>query len=116
MKIKPWIPVNEQVSSIGIYEWSVPKLIQLAKDLPVMEIPLAHINNWHHFNNVKIRDFVMHMKAVLEADLSFPIIMSEDGEIMDGRHRLMKAMLEGKETIKAVRFEVDPPPCKVNDT
>ena len=38
--------------------------------------------------------------------------MDEDGEIMDGRHRMMKCLLEGIETIKAVRFEENPYPCK----
>ena len=57
---------------------------------------------------------VMHMKAVLNADLSFPIILDEDGEIMDGRHRIMKAILEGKRNIKAVRFNENPEPCSVN--
>ena len=29
--------------------------------------------------------------------------------------RLMKAMLLGKETIKAVRFDYNPSPCRVSD-
>ncbi len=57
---------------------------------------------------------VMHMKAVQEADLNFPIILDEDGEVMDGRHRIMRAMLEGLETVKAVRFEENPSPDKVD--
>ena len=56
---------------------------------------------------------VMHMKAVNDADLKRPIILDEDGELMDGRHRLMKAMLLGKKTIKAVRFDENPSPCQV---
>jgi hypothetical protein len=59
---------------------------------------------------------VMHMRAVNDADLDKPIILDEDGELMDGRHRLMKAMLIGNETIKAVRFDENPSPCKVQDT
>jgi hypothetical protein len=43
---------------------------------------------------------VTHMKAVNDADLEKPIILDEDGELMDGRHRMMKAMLTGAETIK----------------
>jgi hypothetical protein len=57
----------------------------------------------------------MHMKAVQAADLNFPIILDEDGEIMDGRHRIMKAFLEGKETIKAVRFDTNPDPCRIKE-
>jgi hypothetical protein len=56
---------------------------------------------------------VMHINAVLSADLKFPIILDEDGEIMDGRHRLMKAMLNGDETIRVVRFDENPSPCRI---
>ena len=58
---------------------------------------------------------VMHMKAVNNADLDRPIILDEDGELMDGRHRLMKAMLLGLNTIKAVRFDENPSPDKVTE-
>jgi len=55
------------------------------------------------------------MKAVNDADLTFPIILDEDGDIMDGRHRVMKAMLLGEESILAVRFDKNPSPCKIDD-
>ena len=47
---------------------------------------------------------------MLEADLRYPIILSADGRVMDGMHRVAKAYLEGRETIQAVQFEVDPRP------
>ena len=50
------------------------------------------------------------LKNVLEADMSFPIILDEDGWVMDGRHRIAKALLEGHEKIKFVRFDVTPSP------
>ena len=49
------------------------------------------------------------------ADLSRPIILDEDGELMDGRHRLMKAMLLGEESVLAVRFDENPSPCRVSE-
>lgn len=45
-----------------------------------------------------------------ETDLNFPIILSSDGRIMDGMHRVAKALLEGRRTIEAVRFRQDPEP------
>ncbi|GAG07020.1 unnamed protein product, partial [marine sediment metagenome] len=45
---------------------------------------------------------------VNDADLSCPIILDDEGYVMDGRHRVMKALLLKKETIKAVRFEKNP--------
>ena len=56
-----------------------------------------------------------HFKAVVAADLDCPIILEEDGDIMDGRHRIMKAMYEGRDTIKAVRFDANPSPCKEDE-
>ncbi len=99
--------------SIGKNEWSVARLFELSKDLPVMEIPLNHLNVYCTYEKLSIRDMVMHMKAVNAADLQKPIILDEDGEIMDGRHRIMKALLNGEETIKAVRFDENPWPCCV---
>lgn len=56
----------------------------------------------------------MHMKAVNEADMAYPIILDEDGDLMDGRHRLMHAMLNEHKTIKAVRFDKNPEPCSID--
>lgn len=80
-----------------------------------MEVPLNHLNVRHSYDKLTLRDMVMHMKAVNAADLNYPIIMDEDGELMDGRHRLMKAMLNGIDTVKVVRFEENPSPCQVKD-
>lgn len=115
MKIKDWVPPNLQSCEIGRHTWSVARLFELSRGLPVMEIPLDHLNVYHRYDKLTMRDLVMHMKAVNAADLDKPIILDEDGELMDGRHRLMKAMLLGCETIKAVRFEENPAPCQVKD-
>jgi hypothetical protein len=110
MKIPEW--TSDQYSRLGKCQWSVQRLIGLSKDLQVMEIPLDHLQVYNIYENITLREMVMHMKAVNSTDLSFPIILDEDGEIMDGRHRIMKAMLLGKKTIKAVRFNENPIPCK----
>ena len=115
MKIELFAIPSEQTASLGKHRWSVSRLIELSKDLPVMEIPLNHLCVYNKYESLRLRDMVSHMKAVLNADLSYPIILDEDGEIMDGRHRIMKAMLEGIETIKAVRFDINPSPCKVDE-
>ncbi|HJZ13152.1 MAG TPA: hypothetical protein VJ521_13430, partial [Acidobacteriota bacterium] len=56
------------------------------------------------------RGMVEHIKLIEEADLSFPVILSSDGAVMDGMHRIAKAMLHGREAIEAVQFEKDPEP------
>ena len=115
MKIKKWGKPEEQMSHLGRHSWSVSRLFELSKNLPVMEIPLDHLNVYSQYEKLTLRDMVMHMRAVNLSELETPIILDEDGEIMDGRHRIMKAMLLGKETIKAVRFDENPPPCRVED-
>lgn len=115
MKITPWIPPDDQMCNLGRHSWSVPRLFELARSLPVMEVPLDHLCVYYKYEELTLREMVMHMKAVMDADLEFPIILDEDGELMDGRHRLMKAMLQGRKTIKVVRFEENPYPCRERD-
>lgn len=106
---------EEQTCSLGKHTWSVARLIQLAKDLPVMDVPIEHLNLYYKHNNLTLRDMVSHMEAVERADLGCPIILDEDGELMDGRHRIMKALLYKRSSIKAVRFKKNPPPCRYRE-
>jgi hypothetical protein len=39
-----------------------------------------------------------------------PVILSRDGRVMDGMHRICKALLLGYGDIEAVRFLEDPKP------
>lgn len=114
MKIKEWLSVGDQMSQIGRHRWSVARLIRLSRDLPVFDAPLDCLSVWKKYD-LTMREMVMHCKAIDCADLSYPIILDEDGEIMDGRHRIMKAMMVGLKTIKAVRFDENPKPCEVED-
>lgn len=115
MKINEWHSPHDQMCSLGKHSWSVPRLFELARELPIMDIPLDHLNVYYTYEKLTLREMVTHMKAVNDADLSMPIILDEDGELMDGRHRIMKAMLTGAETIKAVRFDENPSPCRVKE-
>ncbi len=115
MKIKDWHCPNDQMCNLGRHSWSVPRLFELARNLPVMDVPINHLSLYYTYEKLTLRDVVMHMNAVNDADLDKPIILDEDGELMDGRHRLMKAMLLGYEKIKAVRFDENPSPCRVSD-
>ena len=90
--------------------WSVTRLIEHSKGLPVFEIPLAGI-----FIGEKVfsesraaRAIAEHVKRVNETCLDYPILLDPDGFIMDGWHRVVKALVEGRETIKAVRFDTLP--------
>jgi hypothetical protein len=56
------------------------------------------------------RALVEHLDLLEAADLAYPIILAADGRVMDGRHRVAKALHEGRSTIDAVQFDEDPPP------
>jgi len=112
MKIDKWLAPKDQMCMLGRLSWSVPRLFELAREMPVMEIPIDHLNVFYTYKELTLREMVMHMRAVNEADLTKPIILDEDGELMDGRHRIMKAILTGEKTIKAVRFDENPSPCR----
>ncbi|XWV25586.1 hypothetical protein QJ856_gp0168 [Tupanvirus deep ocean] len=53
-------------------------------------------------NPIKYKD---DYKRILKADLSYPIIISADGFIIDGVHRLTKAYLNNIQQIKAHIFD-----------
>jgi hypothetical protein len=59
------------------------------------------------------RAMIEHIKLIEEADLSFPIILSAGGDVMDGMHRVAKAALQGRQDIEAVQFAQDPKPDHV---
>jgi hypothetical protein len=66
-----------------------------------------------------VRSVVDHARLIEDVDLSHPIILGVDGRVMDGMHRIAKALLEGRSTISAVRLEVHPDPdyrnCRPED-
>jgi hypothetical protein len=103
----------------GTHVWDVDRLIRLAHDLPVKTIPLASI---FEFDEVywfdeqyrpTCRAVVSHIQRIQEADLSVPIILSADGHVMDGMHRVAKAWLLGLTEIHAVQFSQDPEPDQI---
>lgn len=111
VKIDKWTDIHTQRYRDGEGQYVIGNLISRAKDLQVKEMPIEHLNIYNlGFDADNIRKFVSHMKAVSDADLDCPIILDEDGYVMDGRHRIARALYEGKESIKFVRFEKTPAP------
>ncbi len=100
----------------GLYAWDVDRLIDLAERLPEETVPLAAIievdsDYWFsHGCSSTVRAVVDHMRLVSAADLTYPIILDPDGGVMDGMHRVAKALLADHETIKAKRLLALPAP------
>lgn len=110
-----WTMENQKFSDGG-KTWFVSRLIEKAKGLPIQEMPLSGLNTYNMFpKSATMNEFVSHVKKVNDADLSYPIILDDEGYIMDGRHRVAKAILIGEKTIKFVRFDETPAPDKYED-
>ncbi len=55
-------------------------------------------------------EVVRHAQRILEADAELPVILSADGHVLDGMHRISRALLDGLATVPAQRLVVDPDP------
>ena len=110
----------------GIDAWDVDRLIDLTREFPVIEVEIASIAEidsayWFfgHDESPTVRRIVDHIRLIDEADLRYPIILCDDGRVMDGMHRIARALLENRPTIRAVKFPQQPEPdfrnCRAAD-
>jgi len=106
-----------QPSNNGFYAWDVHKLMEKSKDLPQISVKLEDIQEldkayWYHGKHLKptVRSIIDHVVLINNTDLKYPIILSHDGCVMDGMHRVAKALLSGQKEIQAVKFSEDLPP------
>lgn len=97
--------------------WSVARLIDAAKHCDVFDMPLAGIDlDYRIWKDADMATLALHVKKVMDADLSKPIILDWNGCLADGRHRVIKALIEGRRTIKAVRLTSYMEPCRVRQS
>lgn len=102
-------------SPLGLLAWDVDRLVALSADLPRRRVPLEQLRELDKpFEGdeevLTWRGLVFHVRLMDEADLAYPIILSADGTVMDGMHRVSKALRLGHGDIEAVQFEIDPLP------
>jgi hypothetical protein len=112
-------------ASHGLDAWDVDNLIKASIDLPVENVDLDSITDvdtdfW--FGSAPaptVRRIIDHARLIQEVDLSYPIILGADGRVMDGMHRVARAILDGHSTVRAVRFVTEPKPdfrdCSAED-
>ena len=55
------------------------------------------------------------MKRIQNADLREPILLSAEGYVFDGLHRLARCALEGIQSIACQQFEINPEPFEIID-
>jgi len=104
-------------SEDGFDAWDVDHLVEASRDFPIVEIPLTSIDEidsvyWigEDGSAPTVRILVRHMQLVKNANLSYPIIIGADGRVMDGMHRVAKALLVDRATVLAVKYDVQPEP------
>lgn len=101
---------------LGLRAWDVDRLLRLTADLPTELVPLsaiAEVDSDYWFSRgseATVRAVVEHLRLVEEADLSYPIIIDPEGGVMDGMHRVAKALLAGHPDVAARRLLALPEP------
>lgn len=104
-------------SGDGLDAWDVDRLIELSAGLPVHDIAvgsIAELDSVYWFDGglhrPTVRAVVDHVRLITEVDTTHPIILGPDGRVMDGMHRVARAVLENRSTISAVQFAQLPEP------
>lgn len=114
MKKPPKVKIEEVKLSDNFfnsngYRYSAFKLIEHSEQYEVFDFPLAGIDlttmAWG-INNMD--DFIYHAKRCVDTDLKYPVLLTPKGQVCDGWHRICKAIVLGKKSIKAIRLESMP--------
>lgn len=109
---KPWDFDDDQSITVYDKKYNIHAAVTMARDIEVKELPIVDMYiGYKSPCDASLRSFLEHVKLVQAADLSYPILLNEDGYVIDGRHRLSKAILTGRKTIKSKRFKKDPASC-----
>ena len=82
----------EKVAELGLR----PEVVRL-RHLDLSAMPWTGVNS--------IDSIAYHAQRAMSVDLGIPIILRLDGYIMDGWHRVLRALKEGVPTIKAYRLD-----------
>lgn len=107
-------------SDRGLLVWDVDRLILLSRHLPIQVIRLSHLDEldedyWFQGQTLPtVNAIITHFQLIQDCDLTYPIILCQQGRVMDGMHRVAKAKLEGLDTIKAVQFKAEVVPDYIN--
>lgn len=100
----------------GLDAWDVQRLIAMSTSFDVEEVPLTaiwEVDTVYWFDDTErptVRKVIEHARLIHDVDMTYPIILGPDGRVMDGMHRVARALLDGARTISAVRFDEVPDP------
>ena len=108
---------SSQWVGLGDRAWRIETVWRAAASCPIDETLVESIQEldedcWFSGDNKPptVRAVADHARRINEADLGRPIILSSEGHVLDGMHRVARAILDGRPTVKAQRLAVDPEP------
>ncbi len=111
--------VEGSTYSDGRCVWRAEDLWGAAKGVPTIDLPVDdfvdQLNGtcWTQGDEEVTPNWVLcHTRRILNAE-DYPIIIDQDGIILDGVHRLCRAVLEGREVIATQRLTVLPEPIYI---
>lgn len=115
MKIRPQYHLRK--SSQGLLAWDVRHLISKTSGIVPIDVPLSNIREldetfWFsgEGETPTCRRIAEHAKMIDETSLDYPIILDPDGRVMDGMHRVCKALNLGLNSIPAYQLTELPEP------
>lgn len=96
----------------SIWEWEdklfIPQLINRieggyykTKNVK-LDLKVYNLQN-DSFQCENLFEFLQHYMLVQEADTAYPVIINNMWQVIDGRHRICKAILMDKKSIKAIQ-------------
>src|SRR5579875_856041 len=100
----------------GLDAWDVDRLMEMTSGRPDEEVRLEdlhEIDSVYWFDECEhptVRRVVEHFRLLQAVDPACPVILGPDNRVMDGMHRIARALLDGKTTIQAVRLRELPEP------
>jgi len=108
------LPFEKSQFTTGEKMWDATTLVEAAKDEPTFRLPLIAIDlNVKAWSCENMLNFAQHFKRVEDTDLKYPVILDQFGYIVDGWHRVIKALVLGKQSILAKRLRSMPEPDDV---
>jgi len=100
--------------------WNINRIWKLAESLDAIEIPVEDIVGldsvtWFSPDGDKptIRKIAEHARRIMEADILYPPILTQDNRVFDGMHRIARHLMQGSKTILVKKFTQNPEPDMV---
>ncbi|MBT3942916.1 MAG: hypothetical protein HOC77_04525 [Chloroflexi bacterium] len=100
--------------------WRVDRLRSLSADFEPKLVQIAEIREldtvyWFDSEFLPTcRAVIEHAERIRTADVSDPILLSPDGCVVDGMHRVARAFLDGLTSINAVQLLDYPEPDRIS--